>query len=251
MAYTEMKNNEVKLFFEQAKAEGLSEELIEETKRTLNLMNEDDKAFCEACLLKDWKYSFRFILDMAEDFEEFYILVNELKTRCLEFEHYEDILWDLYEVVQEYEEIYSCTYNLKKDLATYIIYLTFGTKGKNEFTEKQYQKKIIEQFANIPQFKNFTFIKDEFVCDDGRIDILAKDNVTGKNVIIELKKANKSPNRQLISYNYFMGGDNILIGVTEQPVKIKCSNIIYYTYDELQVNMTEKQNKKTKPRNFQ
>ena len=67
-----------------------------------------------------------------------------------------------------------------------------------------------------------------------RIDLLAKEPCSGRDVIVELKLGAGNPTTQLVRYaKYF--SDPILIGVTEKHVvgKRVHSDIQYFTYSEL------------------
>ena len=84
---------------------------------------------------------------------------------------------------------------------------------------------IINNFNTI--FPNYSFIKDEYeIKGIGKVDILAKDNVNNRDVIIEIKKDTSNPNKQLLAYS--KGFNNpILIGITNMNEKHYLDNIIY------------------------
>ena len=84
---------------------------------------------------------------------------------------------------------------------------------------------IINNFNII--FPNYSFIKEEYeVKSIGKIDILAKDNISNRDIIIEIKKDTSNPNKQLLAYS--KGFNNpILIGITNMNEKHYLDNIIY------------------------
>lgn len=82
-------------------------------------------------------------------------------------------------------------------------------------------------------FEDIQFVKNEYALTDGsRVDLLCKNIKTGKDVIIEVKYANTSPNKQLVYYNHMLGGDCEMISITQYDVKTKIDNIKYYTFDD-------------------
>lgn len=100
-------------------------------------------------------------------------------------------------------------------------------------SEKEYVNKIVHNFSNI--FPNYVFVQTEYTVKRiGRIDIFAKDRSKGYPVIIECKKNNHNPTKQLLAY-----GSNftnpILIGITEEIISAKNRHdgIEYLTYQEL------------------
>lgn len=105
--------------------------------------------------------------------------------------------------------------------------------GKSEFN---YHKAIVDNFNDY--FQDYTIIGNEVVTDDGadRIDILAKCNKTGRDVIIELKIGGKSAHKQLRSYAYEFENP-ILINLSEDDVNNKRDGITYLTYKELGVSL--------------
>lgn len=110
--------------------------------------------------------------------------------------------------------------------------------GERKFykSESNYHKTIVNNFNNY--FQDYTLIGNEVLTDDGadRIDILAKCNNTGRDVIIELKVGNRSAHKQLRSYAYEFENP-ILINLSEEDVKNKRDGITYLTYKELGVSL--------------
>lgn len=99
------------------------------------------------------------------------------------------------------------------------------------FKESDYQNKIVANFEKI--FPKYKFVKTEHVLSNfGRIDILAKDNESGRDVVIELKTGAKSPTPQLLAYGAFFKNP-ILIGITEEQLSHKNDGILFYNFDEL------------------
>ena len=82
-------------------------------------------------------------------------------------------------------------------------------------------------------FSNYIFIKDEYIVKNiGKIDILAKDKISGRDVIIEIKRDKNNSNKQLLAYAE--GFDNpILIGITNMNKEYYLKNVIYYSLDIL------------------
>jgi len=120
-----------------------------------------------------------------------------------------------------------------RDMIDIEIVLNVRLNKKINYLETEMRNLIIKNFYKI--FKNFKFIQKEFTVNKiGKIDILAKEIKTNRDVIIEIKVKNKNPNKQLISYgNEFK--NPILIGITEEKLNKNnmINNILYYTFDEL------------------
>lgn len=98
--------------------------------------------------------------------------------------------------------------------------------------ESDYAKMIEDGFPDI--FPELTLVKREAVFNDFRIDLLAKDPCSGKDVLFELKLGANDPTIQLVEYSTFFT-EPILIGVTEKCLleTQKHSNIYYFTYADL------------------
>ena len=93
-----------------------------------------------------------------------------------------------------------------------------------ERSESRIKNKIVDNFNKY--FKDYTLVKTEYqLPDKRRIDILAKDNISGRDVVIELKSTTGyNTNPQLLHYGSFFKNP-ILIGVNHSGKKLK--NIIY------------------------
>ena len=103
--------------------------------------------------------------------------------------------------------------------------LTQCRREKVKFKECSIKLHILDNFNNI--FPNYEFIGKEVVVDKiGKIDILAKDKESGREVIIEVKSNTQNPNKQLLAYA--KGYDNpILVGITNMDKKYYLDNIKY------------------------
>ena len=163
-------------------------------------------------------------------FEEFFIEFskikiesNNLELKLLRKELNNPIYYTLYKSE-------SLTY--LKDILDIEIYYHNQTDRKENITEKQIQDYIIQNFNTI--FPNYIFVGKE-VCVNkiGKIDILAKDKETNRDVIIEIKKGEQNPNKQLLAYA--KGYDNpILIGITNMDKKFYLDNIKYISVSNIQ-----------------
>lgn len=126
----------------------------------------------------------------------------------------------------------------KYDCFNFEIYFIFHNLWcliKREETDIHSGKKSEKQiFSNaeeivkkaIPTFSNGHFnkkVKNKY------IDLLGICSETGKFIIVEFKKANKCAVNQLYSYDRMLGGENILVSLTEEEVEIKHPEIIYLT----------------------
>ena len=100
-------------------------------------------------------------------------------------------------------------------------------------TEQEYEQKIVSNFSEIEQFKRYEFVNNQVKSQHGdKIDILAKDIVSHRPVIIEIKRGGKSGHKQLRSYAISYKNP-VLINVSVQEVKHKRPDIIYHTIDDL------------------
>lgn len=103
-------------------------------------------------------------------------------------------------------------------------------KFNQMFSESFYQKTIVDNFKTI--FPEYELLKEQHKTKaGGRIDILAKDISSGRNVIMELKVGNKNCARQLYGYAVDFE-DPILISITEGEPENKQDDIIYYEYSD-------------------
>lgn len=106
------------------------------------------------------------------------------------------------------------------------------TKYFNEYdNEVCMQNEIADNFNSL--FPNYVLLEREKKVSNGRIDIFAKDKETGRDVIIELKKAcGTNPTKQLKAYSKDFTNP-ILIAITESKVKNRDTEAItYYTYNK-------------------
>ena len=95
-----------------------------------------------------------------------------------------------------------------------------------KITQREIKDNLIQNFNKI--FPNWEFIKDEYCIKNvGFIDILAKDKETNRYVIIEIKKDETNPNKQLLKYSKdFI--NPILVGITDMDKKKYKNNIMYF-----------------------
>ncbi len=125
------------------------------------------------------------------------------------------------------------------DMIDMQIGLTTLSLPNNEICEKEYHKYILNNFNQI--FPNYILQESEFKIEGiGRIDILAKDKNTNREVIIELKTKKQNPSKQLLAYSKDFENP-ILIGITEKEINIKSriDGILYFTYKELGINLSD------------
>lgn len=125
------------------------------------------------------------------------------------------------------------------DMIDMQIGLTALSLPNNKISEKEYHKYILDNFNQI--FPNYTLQESEFKIEGvGRIDILAKDKNTKREVIIELKTKKQNPSKQLLAYSKDFENP-ILIGITEKEINIKSriDGILYFTYKELGINLSD------------
>jgi hypothetical protein len=128
----------------------------------------------------------------------------------------------------EVRELYTkfADYILLESIQSYYCYL-------NEKSEYNLRKKVIEKFNTL--FPNYKLIKQEYTIKNKlRIDILAYDNISKRQVIFELKKGNFNPNKQLSKYAQYFNNP-ILICISEECVKDKKDNIKYLLFSELNI----------------
>lgn len=128
------------------------------------------------------------------------------------------------EVLKDFCDDFGITL-IKFDVTNYMV--QFNSDKNRKTIEKYYRKEIINNFNKF--FPKYNFIKQEVsVKNVGKIDILAKDKVSGRDVIIEIKTNKQNPNKQLLAY--VTGYINpILVDITNMDKKYYLDNIIYYT----------------------
>ena len=163
----------------------------------------------------------------SKNFEEFFIRVSILRVKLSNIE-----LKKL--KIELNREIYSNKYSSRS-----LVYLrdTLDTEllipcrhpYKDQLSEYDLREYIVKNFSKI--FPKYKYMNKEVVVENiGRIDILARDKETNRDVIIEIKRDKENPNKQLLAYA--KGYDNsILIGITNIDKKFYLDNIIYYTID--------------------
>lgn len=119
---------------------------------------------------------------------------------------------------------------IDNDLLDYIC--NYNRKIEKDNIEKILHTDVIENFNKI--FPEYTFIKEEYeVKNIGKIDILARDSRSNRDVVIEIKKDKGNPNKQLLAYaNGFV--NPILIGITNMNKKYYLDNIVYYTWKTIE-----------------
>jgi hypothetical protein len=116
----------------------------------------------------------------------------------------------------------------------------FGTMGcklfQNSYQIRPFKKKdekelelyIIDNFNTF--FPEYDFVKNQYKVKQGTIDIYAKDKITNKDVIIELKYPKGKINRQLLDYNTCYDDEPILVAVNARD-EVNLDNIIYINID--------------------
>lgn len=163
----------------------------------------------------------------CKNFEELFLAVRNYLYK-LDMCH----LSDLIHVLEKFYDIYG--YELIQSLKEVVYEHCFIYKDKNykdKVSESDIQKDIIKNFNKL--FPSYHFVSSEKnIGGLGRIDILAKDNESGRDVIIELKIDGKNPSQQLAAYGSAF--DNpILIGINQEGIKesMRVDNITYYRYD--------------------
>lgn len=169
-------------------------------------------------------------LDRIHDFEHFFIEASKLKVNANSRSDIRMLKKEISKFCPKFS-VEAITYLL--DSITTEACIPMNNQTERNFTEKEYQEMIVRDFKKI--FPDYLFLGREVAVDEvGRIDILAQDKATQRDVIIELKVRNHNPNTQLLAYGSKF--DNpILIGITEYPIdeKRKMSNATYYTYKDI------------------
>lgn len=99
-------------------------------------------------------------------------------------------------------------------------------------SEKNYKDAIIAKWNQIPLLSCYELVKPEFHIKGGAIDILAKDVESNRDVLIELKKGNKSGHKQLHQYGFHFHNP-ILINISESKPKILIDGITYMVFSDL------------------
>lgn len=149
-------------------------------------------------------------------------------SNAIEYIEFLGIIKRLNEVIQS--ELPSINNDLFKNIEIlFIMHYVLGNdvlRQSLNITEKEIKDKLIQNFNKI--FPNWEYIKDEYYIENvGFIDILAKDKETNRYVIIEIKKDETNPNKQLLKYSKdFI--NPILVGITDMDKKKYKNNIIYF-----------------------
>lgn len=135
-------------------------------------------------------------------------------------EHTEEVRDSFFEVCRAF----STLFNLIDDE------IAINKYFKEYNNETRMQGEIVDNFNSL--FPNYILLEREKRVSNGRIDIFAKDKETGRDVIIELKKAcGTNPTKQLKEYGKDFTNP-ILIAITESKVKNRDTEAItYYTYN--------------------
>jgi len=126
-------------------------------------------------------------------------------------------------------------------ITTYVfvgMYLSkYRARQDGRFDEKKYHSFMVANFKKI--FPDYEFIRNEFALsgeDRDRIDILARELLTGRPVIIELKVGDRSAHKQLRSYAFHFENP-ILINVSERLPRSMRDGILYRTYGCLGIEL--------------
>ncbi len=143
---------------------------------------------------------------------------NDFKTafKCLEF----------YEKISKKNNFY--------DFDTYYSLYEMAVLIKKEETEIVGNKSEKFLFKNADSFieekmNNFKFVKFQYHINGKFIDMLGICKETGKYIIVEFKKGRRCAANQLYAYDRLMGGNNILVSLTEREVYKKQDGIIYFS----------------------
>lgn len=147
----------------------------------------------------------------------------------------EDLRCAAKEIFESRQITENCQY-IKDASELAAVWLTYKGNDRNPRSEAKYHQAIVSNFKDY--FQEYTLAGSEVTTDDGadRIDILAKCDKTGRDVIIELKIGGKSAHKQLRSYA-FEFENPILINVSEDDVKNKRDGITYLTYKDIGVSL--------------
>jgi len=168
-------------------------------------------------------------LDNICDFKEFYIAVSKLKV---------DLLKSDLRILRDTVNTFCSKFGADAivylaDCITAEMILPCKSEEVRQFKEKQLQNELLINFN--AAFPKYYLLGSEIPVDGiGRIDILAEETETGREIIFELKVGSGNPNKQLIAYASKFNNP-ILIGVTEFPINdsMKLQNVIYLTFDEI------------------
>ncbi len=108
---------------------------------------------------------------------------------------------------------------------------------KSKYTEKDIRDYLLNNWDR-SILKDFVLVGSEVVIEKiGRIDILAKEKNTGRDVIIELKKGSKDGYKQLFTYARSFT-DPLLVNVSEKVPPVERDDILYLTFDAKHLKLT-------------
>ena len=182
---------------------------------------------------KDKEFIHTFLIKFREYLQSYYTDFIVYKTQ----------LYDFIECLQDINRITNFNISLDKYFyAKYIQDLEFMEifiksnyyKFSNKniyFSEKELKKSIIKHFEFL--FPKYKYIGTEISVNKiGKIDILAKDKKSKRDVIIELKKDKDNPNMQLIAYGSAYNTP-ILIWITNMDSKNYIEGITYIEVDTI------------------
>lgn len=108
----------------------------------------------------------------------------------------------------------------------------YVAQDDRQYKEADYVRMIADGFSDI--FPELTLVKREAVFESFRLDLLAKEPRSGRDVLFEVKLGAADPTPQLLEYAAFFS-QPILIGVTEKklPERRKHADVFYFSYFEL------------------
>jgi hypothetical protein len=171
--------------------------------------------------------SFNDFPQSIDNFEKFYAAV---KGYCLGLEK----VWEVDDLIEWIENNVLCLNSWSKAYlldellfhSAWVQKIEMNGKKKESF----YVTNIIKNFDSI--FPDYEFVKREKTIVGGRVDIFAKDKVTGRDVIIEVKVGCANPIKQLKRYYRCHGGNPILVAITQEECKKKDNGIVYVVYQK-------------------
>lgn len=168
--------------------------------------------------------------DLCEcgSFEEFFI-----KAYDYIWDLDDDYIDDLIHAIEKFYPVYGYEplSRIREYAFEHSILYNSRVQRRNKTSESDIQKDIINNFNIL--FPTYDFVGVEKVLDGiGRIDIYAKEKITNRDVVIELKTNNGNPTKQLIAYGSVFENP-ILIGINQNGLKDNqmLNDIIYYKYD--------------------
>lgn len=169
-------------------------------------------------------------LSSAKNFSEVFLIVNKIKLKLGAYGL--RILMDIIRIIRfnEEEEESALLYIYLADILSLEIMMQCRIE-QNVNKESNLRDKIVDNFDNI--FSEYNFVKKEFSLKNKfRIDILAKCKKNNRDIIIELKKKNTNPNKQLQKYAKYFSNPK-LICISEEEIKCKQNDIEYLLFKNL------------------